>query len=126
MLGTQAQRRAGGVHGHVAAAEHDDVLAMADGRVVLGELVRLHEVRAREVLVRAVHAGQVLAVDVQEARKARAHGQVEGVEAVLVEELVGIEEAASDRVVLKVDAQLLQTLDLALDDVLGRRNSGMP
>ncbi len=52
----------------------------------------------------------------QEARKARAHGQVEGVEAVLVEELVGIEEAAGDRVVLKVDAQLLQALDLALDD----------
>ena len=96
---------------------------MANGRVVDGELVGLHEVRTGEVLVGAVHAGQVLALDVQEARQAGADGEVQGVEA-LLEQLLGVEQAAGDRVVLEVDAQLLQALDLALDDGLGQTELG--
>ena len=84
----------------------------------------MHKVGTGEVLVCAVHAGQVLARNMQEARQASAHGQVQSVEALLVEELLGVEQAAGNGVVLKVDAQLLQTVNLALNDFLGQTELG--
>ena len=112
------------VHGNVAAAEHHDVLALADRGVVDGEVVRVHEVGAGEVLVGAVHAGQVLARNLEEAGETGAHSEVQGVKALLIEELVGVEQAAGDGVVLEVHAELLQAVDLALDDLLGQAELG--
>ncbi len=84
----------------------------------------MHEVGAREVLVGAVHAGQVLARDLEEAGQAGAHGEVEGIKALLVEELLSVEQSAGDGVVLELDAELLQAVDLALDDLLGQAELG--
>ena len=123
-LGAQAQGGTGGVHSDVAAAEDNYVAAVANGRVVDREVIGMHKVGTGEVLVCAVHAGQVLARNMQEARQASAHGQVQSVEALLVEELLGVEQAAGNGVVLKVDAQLLQAVDLALNDLLGQTELG--
>ena len=84
----------------------------------------MHKVGTGEVLVCAVHAGQVLARDVQEARQASAHSEVQGVKALFLEQLVGVEQAAGDGVVLELYAQLLQTVDLALNDLLGQTELG--
>ena len=96
-----------------------DVLAVLGGGVVLGEAVGLHEVHAREVLVGKEDVGEVLTGDVEELGQARARGDVDGVKA-LGEELLGVGDAADDGVVLKLDAHLLQAVDLALDDGLGQ------
>ena len=122
-LGAQALGGADGVHGHVAAAEDDDVLAVLGRGVVLREVVRLHEVHAGEVLVGEEDVRQVLAGDVEELRQARARGDVDGVEA-LLEELVGVGDVAHDRVVLELDAHLFQAVDLALDDRLRQTELG--
>ena len=124
LVGAQAKRGARGVHGHVTAAEDHDVLAVLGGRVELGEVLGLHEVHAGEVLVGAEDAGEVLARDVEEAGKARAHAQEHGVKALLLEELLGVGDAAHDAVVLELDAQVLEAVDLALDDGLGQTELG--
>ena len=51
LLGAEPQRRAGGIHGHVAAAEHGGDLGVDDGRVGAAPVVGAHQVGARQVLV---------------------------------------------------------------------------
>ena len=97
---------------------------MLGGGVELGELLGLHEIHAREVLVGAEDAGEVLARDVQELGQAGAHGEIHCVEALLLEELLGVGDAAHDAVVLELDAELLQAVNLALDDLLGQTELG--
>ena len=80
LLGAQAQRRAGRVHGHVAAAEHGHLRRPLERRVAGREAKAAHEVAAREVLVGGVHAVQVLAGDLEEPRQAGAGAHEDGVE----------------------------------------------
>ena len=96
---------------------------MLGGGVVLGELVGLHQVHAGEVLVGEEDVGQVLAGDVEELGQAGAGRHVDGVEA-LLEQLLGRGHVAYDGVVLKLDAHVLQAVDLALDDRLGQTELG--
>ena len=123
VLGAQALGGTDGVHGHVAAAKDNDVLAVLGGGVVLGELVGLHQVHAGEVLVREEDVGQVLAGDVEELGQASAGRHVDSVEA-LLEQLLGRGHVAHDGVVLKLDAHVLQAINLALDDCLGQTELG--
>ena len=123
-LGTQALCRTDSVHGNVAATKDHDLLGVLGGGVVLRELVRLHEVHAGEVLVGEVHVGQVLAGDVEELGQAGAGCHVNGIEALLVEKLVGVGQVAHHGVELKLDAQLLEAVDLALDNGLGQTELG--
>ena len=96
---------------------------MLGGGVVLGELVGLHQVHAGEVLVREEDVGQVLAGDVEELGQASAGRHVDGVEA-LLEQLLGRGHVAHDGVVLKLDAHVLQAVNLAFDDRLGQTELG--
>ena len=123
VLGAQTLGGTDGVHSHVAAAKDNDVLAVLGGGVVLGELVGLHQVHAGEVLVSEEDVGQVLAGDVEELGQASAGRHVDGVEA-LLEQLLGRGHVAYDGVVLKLDAHVLQAVDLALDDRLGQTELG--
>ena len=67
-LRTQPQRTACRVHRDVAAAHDGDLLRMEYGRArVL--FIRLHEVDARQKLVRGKDALQVLAGDIHEPRQ---------------------------------------------------------
>ena len=123
VLGAQTLGGTDGVHSHVAAAKDNDVLAVLGGGVVLGELVGLHQVHAGEVLVCEEDVGQVLAGDVEELGQASAGRHVDGVEA-LLEQLLGRGHVAHDGVVLKLDAHVLQAVNLALDDRLGQTELG--
>ncbi len=100
------------------------MLAVLGGGVVLGELVRLHQVHAGQVLVREEHVRQVLARDVQELGESSSGCHVDGIEALLAQKLRGIGEVAHDGVVLELDAQLLEAVDLALDDGLRQTELG--
>ena len=111
VLGAQTLGGTDGVHSHVAATKDDDVLAVLGGGVVLGELVGLHQVHAGEVLVS------------EELGQASAGRHVDGVEA-LLEQLLGRGHVAHDGVVLKLDAHVLQAVNLALDDCLGQTELG--
>ena len=103
LLGAQAQRRPDGVHGHVAAADDDDALAVQDRRVrVLAE--GAHQVDAGEVLVGRVDALEVLAGDVHEHGQAGADGDEDGVE--VLAQLAQRPGLADDGVDLDLDAQL--------------------
>ena len=116
----EPQRRAHRVHRHVAAADHRDVLVPLDRRVGVRELEGLHQVVARQVLVRAVDAVEVLARDVHEPRQPRADADVDRVEAVFGHQLADRARLADHEVGLELDAELLQVLDLALHDRLGQ------
>ena len=71
VLGAQPPGRAGGVHGHVAAADHAHAPPADDRRVVVGKGVGLHQVRAGEILVGRVDAAEVLAGHAHEAAAGR-------------------------------------------------------
>ena len=66
LVGPEAKGAARGIHGDVAAADDGDAPGLQDGRVGMLAVVGPHEVRAREVLVRAIDAEQFLARDAQE------------------------------------------------------------
>ena len=76
-----------------------------------------------EVLVCEEDVGQVLAGDVEELGQAGTRSDVERVKA-LVKQLLGRGDVAHDGVVLKLDAHLLETVDLALDNRLGQTELG--
>ena len=120
---TDPQRRARGVHRDVAAAQDRHVVAAQDGRVLLGEAVRAHEVGARQVLVGRVDAVQVLAGDVDEVGEAGAGRDVDRVES-LVEEVVHGERLSDDGVELELDSHFREVVHLGLDDVLGQAEFG--
>ena len=107
VLGAQALGGTDGVHGHVAAAKDNDVLAVLGGGVVLGELVGLHQVHAGEVLVREEDVGQVLAGDVEELGQAVA--------------ILPTTELYSNLTPMSSKPSISR-----LTTALGRRNSGMP
>ena len=116
-LAAQAQRRAGGVHGHVASAHDDDLAAQIDGGVVVF-VVAVHEVGARQQLVGADDADEGLALDAHELGQAGAGGYVDGVVLHLAEELVDGDALADDDVGAYLDAQTAQVLDLGFHHLL--------
>ena len=103
------------VHGHVAAADHDDALAMQDRRVGVG-VPGAHQVDPGEVLVGAQHALQVLAGHVHEDRQPGADGDEDRVE--LFAQLGQGVGLADDGVRLDLDAVGDEAVDLGLDDGL--------
>ena len=103
-FGSQAQRGPHAVHRGVAAADHRHVAPPHHGGVGLGELVRLHQVRPGEVLVRRIDADQVDAGNAREMRQARPRADEHRVVAQLVEEVVHREGAADYMVHLQLDA----------------------
>ena len=123
ILGTQTLGAAGSVHGDIAAADNGNGLALHDGRAGI-LLVRLHQVDAGQVLVGGVDAVQALAGDAHKAGQTGTGRDIDGLEAVVVHQLVDGQDFTDDHVRLDVHAQLLQALDLVLDDVLGQTELG--
>jgi hypothetical protein len=69
LLSPQAQGGAGGVHGHVAAAEGGHLFTPDQGGVVIGEVIRLHEVGTGQILIGGIDADVMLPGNLQK------HGQ---------------------------------------------------
>ena len=115
--GAHAPRGAHRVHGHVAAAHHDDALSLQHRRVRVGT-EGPHEVDAGEVLVGRVDALEVLAGDAHEDRQPGSHGDEHGIE--VLAQLAQRPGLADDGVDLDGDAQTAQPIDLLLHDVLGQ------
>ena len=72
-LGSQTQGCAHGVHGRVATANNDNVLAVGNGRIG-GCIGSIHQVGARQVFVAGHHARMILAGDAHEVGQACARG----------------------------------------------------
>ena len=116
-LGAQPLGAAGGVHGHVAAADHGHGLALQvhDGRVAV-LAVGLHQVDTGQELVGGIDALQVLAGDIHEHGQARAGTDEHRLKAVLLHQLVDGDGAAHHGVRLHLDAHGLQSVHFLLDD----------
>ena len=124
LLRAEPEGHARGVHRDVAAAEHGDLLPVPEGRVRLAFEIRLHEVRARQVLVRREDAVQVLALDAHELREACARADEDGVEAVLLHQVTQLARVADDVVRVDRHADLPKPFDLVLDDGLRETEFG--
>ena len=113
LLGAQAQGRAAGVEGHVAAADDDDVLAHVDLLAERGGLEQAHRVE---------HARGVRARDGQRAATLQADGEVHGLvaAAVLLHEAVDREVHAGGLAALQVDAEREHAVDVLLQGGLGQ------
>ena len=124
-LSAQPLGAAGGVHGHVAAADHGHGLALQvhDGGVAV-LAVGLHQVDTGQELVGGIDALQVLAGDVHEHGQARAGADEHGLKAVLLHQLVDGDGAAHHGVGLHLDAHGLQSVHFLLDDGLGQTELG--
>ena len=105
------------VHSNVTATKDNDVLAVLGWGVVLREVVSLHEVNAGEVLVCKEDVWQILARDVEKLWKASAGCNVDCVKA-LLKELFCIGDTTNNRVELKLNAQLLEAVNLTLNNSL--------
>ena len=112
-----------GVHRDVSAAHDGDTLCVQDGRLA-PLLVRLHEVGAREVLIRGEHALCALSGNAHEPGKSRARAEEHCLEAVLLFEFLDREHSADDGVRLNLHAERLQPVHFAADDVLGQTEFG--
>ena len=113
LLGAQAQGRAAGVEGHVAAADDDDVLAHVD---LLAERGGLEQADGVEDAL-GVGAG-----DRQRAAALEADGEVHGLvaAAVLLHEAVDGEVLAGGLAALQVDAEREHAVDVLLQGGLGQ------
>src|SRR5262249_49255282 len=121
----EAHRDPGGIHRRVAGAEHSDTLTDLHRRIVLGKLVRLHQVDAREKLVGRVNSGEVFARQIQKVWQAGAGPQEDGIVS-LVEEFVDGLSFTDHTARHEFDADVFEFANLGRDDTLGQRNSGMP
>src|SRR5574344_1397053 len=124
LLRAEAQGHPARVHRDVAAAEDPDARAVPEGRVGVRLVVGLHEVGAGEVLVGAEDADEVLALDAHELGKAGAGADEDGVETVLLHEVLELAGAADDEVGLDLDAEILESVDLVLHDGLRKAELG--
>ena len=114
----QAQGRAGGVHGHVAAAYHRHPAALHDGGLGIVQ-IGLHQVGAGQELIGGIDALQGLAGNVHEIRQAGAGADEDRLVA-LLEELVHGQGFADDHVGLDFHPQLPESLHLPGHDGLGQ------
>ena len=123
-LRAEPEGHAACVHRDISAAKDCDLLAVPERSVGIAFEVGLHEVRARQILVRRKDAVEVLAFDPHELRKPRARADENGVEAILLDEVLQLARAADHEVVLDLDAELLDRLDLVPDDRLREAELG--
>ena len=89
------------------------MFAMLSWCVIAGELVSLHEVYARKILVSKVDIRQVLAWNVQKLWQACSKCYIKSIKA-LLKQFVGIGYTTHHRVVLKLYSKLLKRIDLSL------------
>ena len=110
------------VHGGVAAAHHNHVLAPAvvERLVVLVRLVGAHQVHARQKLVGRVDAVEVLAGDAEKLRQSGAGGDENRVVVLVPHQFVDGDALADHHVGLELDAHAAQVVHLALDDGFGQ------
>ena len=122
VLRAQTHCAAGGVHGHVAAADHRHSLGLDDGGIgFLG--VSLHQVGTGQIFVGGQNALQRLAGDVHEHGQTRAGTDEHGLVAHL-EQLVNGQNPADDHVGHDLDALGFQLPDLVGHDGLGQTELG--
>ena len=98
------------------------VLALDDGRVVLGEGIGLHQVGAGQVLVGGIDADEVLAGNLHEDGQAGADAEEDGVE--LLQQFVHGITAADDRVDFDLAPQAFQEVTFLGHDGLGQAEFG--
>ncbi len=122
MLGPHALGAAGGVHGHVAAADDGGGAGVLQGGVVPLP-VGLHQVDTGQVLVGGVHPRQGLAGDAHKHGQARAGTDEHGLIA-LLKHFVNVEGLADDHIGLQIHAQGGELVHLVLHDGLGQAELG--
>src|ERR1022692_1280212 len=126
LLRAEADRAARRVHRGVARADPRGPLRPVNGRVVLGERVRVHQVDTGEELVGRVDALEVLAGDVHEDGRASAGADEDRREAELLDELIDGDRLAHDHVAHEIHAERLEVLDVLIDDLLRQPVLGDP
>ncbi len=108
------------VHGHVAAADDHRIFTHLHGRIRFGEMIRLHEVDARQKLIGGIHAVEVFARNALKPRKSRATADEHRVEPLFFEQFVQRDRAADDHVGLDFDPDVLQGFDFVPHELLGQ------
>ena len=117
-----AQGGAGGVHGHVAGAEHGHMLAEVGGGVLFGEGIGAAQVHAGQVFVGGEHPHQVLAGHAQEDRQTGAHADEDRV--IFLAQFVHGEGAAAHAVEVEVHTGTAQAVHFGGHHVLGQTEGG--
>ncbi|OPZ20292.1 MAG: hypothetical protein BWZ10_00699 [candidate division BRC1 bacterium ADurb.BinA364] len=115
-FGPKPQRRARRIHRHIAASDDSHALATDRRRVVIGELIRFHQVGARQVFVGRINADQVFSRDAHKRRQARARSDKDRMIAHFAHQLVERGVAADDEIRNELDAHALQIIDLGAHD----------
>ena len=116
-FGAEALGGAHGVHGNVAATHYHATLADAY-RGVVGIVVCVHEVGARQHLVGREDAVEVFTLDAHEAGEPGAGADEDGVVAFAVEQLVDAQCAAHDDIGLYLHAEAAHGLYLFGDNLI--------
>src|SRR5512133_3424662 len=122
MLRAHAAGGTGGVHGRVARAHDDDVLADGHRRGVVREEVGAHEVDASEELVGGVDALVLLARNAHHLRQAGTGAHEDGI--VLLAQVVQGHAAADEGVHDELHAQAAKRLHLLIHDLVGQAEFG--
>jgi hypothetical protein len=121
-IGSHALRPAGGVHGGVATADDDGVLADVYGGLSVG-LVGVHQVDAREEFIGGVNADQVFARHIEHVGQACAGAEEDGFIAFFVEKLVEGNAVADYDVGFELHAHGFEAGDFAVED-FARQSEG--
>ena len=110
-LGAKTQSGSRGVHGHVASADHGDLLSAHDGRIgILAE--GLHQVASGQILVGGEYTVGIFTGNPHEFGKSGSGADEHGGEALFVHKLVDGDRFSNDHVGLDLHAQRLHVLDL--------------
>ena len=119
-FGPQPQGRASCIHGHIAATDHDGLLASMDRREIVVS-VGLHEVVPGQELVGGEDAVGILARDAHEAGQTGARADENGFEAFFVHQGIDGDGAADDDVQFNLDTQRLDSFNLGGYDLILRK-----
>jgi len=123
LVGPHAPRRAGRVHGRVAATHHGNALSQIHGGLLAREVESLHQIYAGEKLVCAAHAVEVLTGDIHEHGRARTGCQEDGA-VIIGQKFVDGDGTAHQRVQGKLHAHGAQFRDFFLHDGLRQAELG--
>ena len=125
-LGAETQSRSRGVHCHVSAAYHGNLLSAHDGRIgILAE--GLHQIASGQIFIGGKYAVCVFSGDAHELGKSGSGADEHGGEALLVQKLVDGDGFAHDHVGFDLHAERLHVFNFLLHHgFLGETELGNP
>ena len=124
LLGAEALGAAGGVHGHIAAADNGGAFPHFNGGIGMRKVISFHQIGAGQKLIGAVYAVEVFSGDLHEIGQTGTAADVDGVETVIGLQLIQRQHFADDHIALDVHALIFQGFDLFFHQLFGEAELG--